>query len=122
MGLSRQAAHKQFIDLLGQCNEDVRAARDEQEYFQSLCRVLVNAGLFQFAWFGYEDAVARKIIKPVVHSVDLQGFLQELEACLRSSDYEDSSNAALRSGETYWIKDIRDHPNLTPIQSAALER
>ncbi|HET9376678.1 MAG TPA: sigma 54-interacting transcriptional regulator [Chthoniobacterales bacterium] len=123
MSLSRQATvHQQFIALLGQCNEDVRAAHDEQEYFQSLCRVLVNAGLFQFAWFGYEDEIARKIIKPVAHSGDLQGFLQELEAGLRSSDYEDSANVALRSGETYWIKDIRDHPNLTPIQSAALER
>ena len=122
MGLSRQAAHKQFICLLEKCSQAALSAYDELEFFQTLCDGLVNAGLFQFAWFGYEDEVARKIIKPVAHSGDLQGFLQELEACLRSSDYEDSSNAALRSGETYWIKDIRDHPNLTPIQSAALER
>jgi PAS domain S-box-containing protein len=123
MGLSRQAAvHQQFLDLLCQCNEAARPARDEHEFFQLVCDVLVNAGLFQFAWFGYEDEAARRILKPVAHSGELHGFLQDLEAGLPSSDYEDSSNVTLRSGETYWIKDIRDHPSPTPIQSAALDR
>ena len=123
MSLSGQAAvHRQFHDLLSQCHETACLALDEGEFFQSLCDILVKSGLFQFAWFGYEDEVAGKIIKPVAHSGGLQGFLQELEAGLQSSGYEDSANVALRSRETYWIKDIRDHPNRTPIQSEALER
>ena len=122
MALSGQAAHEQFICLLEKCSQAALSAYDELEFFQSLCDVLVNAGLFQFVWFGYEDEVARKIIKPVGHAGDLQGFLQDLEASLPSSDYEDSSNLAIQSGETCWIKDLRDHPSPTPIQSAALER
>jgi hypothetical protein len=123
MGLSRQvAAHKQFLDSVSQCNHAARSARDEHEFFQLLCDVLVKSGLFQFAWFGYEDEVARKIIKALAHSGDVHGFLEDLEAGLPSSDYEDSSNTAIQSGETCWIKDLRDHPNPTPIQSAALER
>ncbi len=121
MSLSRQATHQQFAYVLTQCNEATRPGCDEHKFFQSLCDGLVNAGLFQFAWFGYEDEVARKIIKPVVHSGDLHGFLGVLEAGLCSPDYEDSSNVALQSCETCWIKDLRDHPNPTPIHSAVLE-
>lgn len=85
MSVSCQAAvHKQFVDLLRQCNGTARPARDEHEFFQLLCDVLVKSGLFQFAWFGYEDEVARKIIKPLAHSGDLQGFLQVLNAGLRT--------------------------------------
>ena len=61
-------------------------------------------------------------LKPVGHSGDLQGFLQDLERSLLFSDYEDSSNIAIESGETCWIKDLREHPSPMPIQSAALER
>jgi len=47
MGLPRQAAHEQFTDLLvAQWGAAARSAHDELEFFQSLCDVLVNAGLF----------------------------------------------------------------------------
>src|SRR6266481_9913180 len=122
MSVSRQAAvHKQFVDLLRQCNDPARPARDEREFFQLLCDVLVKSGLFQFAWFGYEDEVARKIIKPLAHSGDLQGFLQVLDAGLRSH-CEDSSNMVIGRGETCWIKDLCEYSSPTPIQSAALKR
>ena len=122
MSLSRQAVHQQFLDSLVQCNEATPQGCDEHKVFQTLCDGLVNAGLFQFAWFGYEDEVARKIIKPVAHSGDFLGFLGLLEAGLRSPDYEDSSNVVVQSRETCWIRDLRAHPNPTPIHSAVLER
>jgi formate hydrogenlyase transcriptional activator len=122
MSLSRQAAvHKQFLDLLSQCNKAARLALDDGEFFQSLCDILVNSGLFQFAWFGYEDEVAQRILKPVAHSGD-SGFLQDLEAGLRCADCEDSANIGINDGETCWIKDFRHHPTLVPTQSAALKR
>src|SRR5260221_3325784 len=122
MSLSRQAAvHKQFHDLLSRCNQAARPALDEGEFFQSLCDILVNSGLFQFAWFGYEDEVAQRILKPVAHSGD-RGFLQDLEAGLRCADCEDSANIGINDGETCWIKDFRHHPTLGPTQSAALKR
>ena len=116
MSLSRQAAvHKQFHELLSQFN------KDEGEFFQSLCDILVNSGLFQFAWFGYQDEVAQRILKAVAHSGD-RGFLQDLEASLRCADCEDSANIGINDGETCWIKDFRNHPTLGPTQSAALKR
>src|SRR5258708_23613124 len=121
MSLLRQAAPPQFVDSLVQCNEATRPGCDEHKFFRSLCDGLVNAGLFQFAWFGYEDEVARKIIKPFAHSGDLHGFLEVLEAGLRSPDYEDSSNVALQSRETGWIGDLRDHPNPAPRHFAVLD-
>jgi len=123
MGLPRQAAHEQFTDLLlAQWGAAARSEHDELEFFQSLCDVLVNARLFQFAWFGYEDEVTRRILRPVAHSGDLHGFLQVLEAGLRCIDHEDPSGIAIQTRETCWIKDLRDHPSPTPIHSALLER
>jgi PAS domain S-box-containing protein len=119
---AQQASPIKFIELLRLCGEAALPARDEQEFFKSLCDIFARSEFFQFAWFGYADEKARKIFRPTVHSEDQSGFLEAVETGLHRTDYEDSSNIALQTGKLCWIRDLRDHAMPMPIQSAALDR
>jgi PAS domain S-box-containing protein len=122
MDPAQQSSHIKVIGLLQHCGDAALSARDEKEFFKSWCDIVARSGLFQFAWFGCADESARKIVRPLVHSEDHSGFLEVLESGLHRTDYEDSSNIALLTGKLCWIRDLREHANPTPIQSAALER
>ena len=122
MDPAQQSRHGTFHRLLRLCGDAPLSARDEREFFKSLCDILTRSELFQFAWFGYADEKARRIFAPLVHSEDHSGFREALETALHRTDYEDSSNIALQSGKLCWIKDFRDHETPMPIQPAALER
>ena len=119
---AQQSSHLKFIGLLRLGGEAALSARDEQEFFKSLCDIFAGSELFQFAWFGHEDERARKIVRPLVHSEDHSGFLEAAETSLRRTDYEDSSNIALQTGKTCWIRDLRDHAKPISIQSTTVER
>jgi PAS domain S-box-containing protein len=122
MDPAQNSSHLKFIGLLRLGGEAALSTRDEQEFFKSLCDIFAGSELFQFAWFGYADERARKIVRPLVHSEDHSGFLEAVETGLYRTDYEDSSNIALQTGKPCWIRDLRDHANPMPNQSAALER
>ena len=66
----QQSHHREVISLLRPCAEAASDARNDQEVFESLCRLLARSGMFQLAWFGYADETARKMVKPLVHSGD----------------------------------------------------
>src|SRR5665213_3046325 len=121
MTAQQQDRHKELINLLNKCTEAASTAHDDRELFQSVCHILASSGFFQLAWFGYADESAQKIVGPHVHSEGYGSFFEDLEAALRQADYEDPSNVAIESGAVCWIKYLRDHPALAPIQSAALE-
>ena len=122
MDAARQSNHTKFIELLRLCGEAALPARDEQEFFKSLCDIFARSELFQFAWFSYADERARKIVRPLVHSEDHSRFLEAVETGLHRTDYEDSSNIALQTGKLCWIRDLRDHSKPVTVQCAALER
>jgi PAS domain S-box-containing protein len=122
MDPAQQSSHIKFVELLRLCGEVALSARDEQEFFQSLCDTIARSELFQFAWFGYSDERARKIVRPLVHSEDRSGFLEAVETGLHRTDYEDSSNIALQTAKLSWIRNFRDHAMPMPIQRAALDR
>lgn len=121
MDAARQSNHTTFIELLRLCGEAALPARDEQEFFKSLCDIFAGSELFQFAWFSYADERARKIVRPLVHSEDHSCFLEAVETGLHRTDYEDSSNIALQTGKLCWIRDLRDHSKPVTVQCAALE-
>jgi formate hydrogenlyase transcriptional activator len=119
---SGDQSYRELLAVLRSCGEATAGALGERELFQSLCDIFVSSGLFQLAWFGYADENTQKIVGPLAHSEDHNGFFEDLESALRQPDYEDSSNMAIQSGKVCWIKDYRELPALTPIQIAALER
>ena len=122
MDSAQQSRHIKFVGLFRLCSEAALSARDEQAFIKSLCAIFARSELFQFAWFGYADEKARKIVRPLAHSEDHSGFPEAVETALHRPDYEDPSNIALQTGKLCWIRDLRDHAKPMPIQSAALER
>jgi hypothetical protein len=86
MDPAQQSSHIKFIGLLRLCGEAALSAHDEQEFFKSLCDIFARSELFQFAWFGYADERARKIVRPLVHSEDHSGFLEAVETGLHRTD------------------------------------
>src|SRR6266699_1730467 len=104
MDSAQKSSHLKFIRLLPLGGEAALSTRNEREFFKSLCDIFAGSELFQFAWFGYADERARKIISPLVHSEDHSGFLEAVETGLHRTDYEDFSNSiisAVRGREYY---------------------
>ncbi len=124
MSPGHRSSHEELTKIRRAIAEFADAASDavdEQRLFHSICDISVRAGLFQLAWFGYADESARKIVEPIAYAGD-QELLQHLKIVLGQTDYEDPSSVVIRTGEVCWIKDLRDHPTLAPIRSAALHR
>src|SRR5260370_27322517 len=125
MSTEHRSSHDDIMKIIGAMAESAEAASDavdQQRLFRSICDILVRAELFQLAWFGYADESARKIVEPIAYAGDQEGFLQDLKIALGQTDYEDPSSVVIQTGEVCWIKDLRDHPTLALIRSAALQR
>src|SRR5258708_1519090 len=125
MSPGHRSSHEDLTKIRGAIAEFADAtsdAVDEQRLLQSICDILVRAGLFQLAWFGYADKSTRKIVEPIGYAEEQEAFLRDLKVALGQNDYEDPSSVVIRTGEVCWIRDVRDHPTLGPIRSAALQR
>jgi signal transduction histidine kinase len=112
------------LRTLYECNRALVHASNENELFQSVCRILVELGGHRLVWIGRCEDDPEKSVRPVA----MAGYgIDYLEKAKISWSEETErgrgpTGVALRTGSVYWVKDISTDPTLGPWRTEAMAR
>ncbi len=125
--LAQRKAHEQEIErlnrmyfVISQVNQALVRAKDRDELFREVCRVLVENGRFRIAWVGWLDPVSR-LIKPVASAGDEFGYVADIRISADETVPEGRgpSGTAFREGHTYVCNDFFADPVTVPWRDRA---
>ena len=112
------------LRTLYECNRALVHASNENELFQSVCRILVELGGHQLVWIGRCEDDPEKSVQPVA----MAGYGVDYVEKAKISWSEETERGrgptgiALRTGKPYWVKDISTDPILGPWRMEAMAR
>jgi PAS domain S-box-containing protein len=112
------------LETLCQCNHALVHATDEQELFQSVCRILVDVGGMLLAWVGQCEDDAEKSVRPIAMAGYRLDYLKSAKISwgAETERGRGPTGIALRTGKPCWAKDTRTDPSLAPWRNEAIER
>ncbi|MHB1464886.1 MAG: PAS domain S-box protein [Thermoleophilia bacterium] len=104
-------------------NHALVSASAEPELLRQICRAVVEAGGYQFAWVGFAVDDPEKMIRPVATAGYEKGYLEATR-----STWDDSalgrgpSGKAIRSGLPSVVRDVDSDPDFRPWKQASTAR
>lgn len=112
------------LQTLYQCNDALVHATDEQELFESVCKILVEVGGLRLAWVGRCEEDAEKTVRPVAMAGYGLDYLDKAQISWSESTERGRgpTGVALRTGKPYWVRDNRTDPSFAPWRDEALAR
>ncbi|MCG3196027.1 MAG: Sensor histidine kinase RcsC [bacterium] len=102
------------LRTLGECNQALLRANDEQTLLKEICRIVCEEAGYQVAWVGYAEQDPLKTVRPVAW----HGVRPEIVETIHISWDEESqtgkgpSGRAIRSGEMVHVQDVNADPAL----------
>ncbi|MDE3143437.1 MAG: PAS domain S-box protein, partial [Bacteroidota bacterium] len=109
--------------FIGEINELILLAKDENEIYGNLAKIAVEKGHFIFSWVGIPD-IDTKAIKPHIWAGKEEGYLKNITV----SAEEDTPygkgpvGKAYQQAKYYYCNDIEHDPAMKPWKEAALQR
>ena len=112
------------LQTLYQCNDALVHATDEQELFESVCKILVEVGGLRLAWVGRCEEDVEKTVLPVAMAGYGVDYLDKAQISWSESTERGRgpTGIALRTGKPYWVRDNRTDPIFAPWRDEALAR
>jgi len=108
---------------IGQCNQAMLHARNEEELLYDICHIVVATGGYRMAWVGYVEHDALKSIRPVAQAGFEEGYLETL--VLSWADVERGrgpTGTAIRTGQPSTISNVHEDPRFMPWRKEAIKR
>ena len=112
------------LQTLYRCNQALVHATDEQELFESVCKILVEVGGLRLAWVGRCEEDVEKTVRPVAMAGYGVDYLDKAQISWSESTERGRgpTGIALRTGKPYWVRDNRTDPSFAPWREEALAR
>jgi GAF domain-containing protein len=109
--------------VLSRVNQAIISTRDQQELFESACRIAVEDGGFLLAWIGFIDPQTREIRVAASYGRD-EGYLDSIKISLDAEKPEGRGPTAiaLRECRAFINNDTANNPNMAPWREAQLKR
>jgi diguanylate cyclase (GGDEF)-like protein len=109
--------------VLGECNQALVRAGEEEALLGDVCRILVDHGHFRMAWVGYAERDAGKSVRPVAKAGDDDGYLDGARIGWGDDELgHGPSGEAIRTGQAQVNRDFRSNPAVAPWRAEALRR
>ena len=108
---------------LGNSSQAMIRAKDELEYLEDVCRIIVEDCGHSMVWVGYADEDEAKTVRPVAYSGFEEGYLETLD--ITWSDTERGigpTGTAIRTGKPSACKNMYADPKFGPWRENAIER
>lgn len=120
----RLAWTNRSLKMLSRCNEALIRLDDEPRLLDEVCRLAVEVGGYRMAWVGYAQDGGERLIRPMAHAGQEQGYLSEITLSWRDDDPRGRGPAgrAVRTGRATVSEDITHEDSGFLWQGAALSR
>lgn len=108
---------------LSRCNQALIRARDESEFLQDLCRIIVEVAGYRFCWVGFAEHDAEQTVRPVACAGHEDGYLRVLNVTWADVPRgRGPAGTAVREGRVCVLRNIATDPQFEPWREEALRR
>jgi PAS domain S-box-containing protein len=124
----KRAEHKserlgRIVKMMSEGNQALVQATDEQQLFQAMCEVVVEAGGYRMAWMGVADNDEPKTVRPVAWAGHEDGYLSVARISWADNEFgAGPSGKSVRTGLPQINDDFSANPVMSPWRAPALAR
>ena len=95
------------------CSQAVVHAVTEADVLEQVCRILIDAGGYRFAWVGYPEADEAKTVRPMAQAGVDAGYLQNLSVTWADTEHgRGPLGRCLRTRQAIVSRDIATEPGM----------
>ncbi len=109
--------------VISQINQTIVRIKDRDELFKECCRIAIEFGKFQMAWFGSVD-VETGFLKPLFQAGKEDGYLSKIQniSIKNIPEGRGPTGKAIREKRYVFCNDIENDPIMAPWKEEALKR
>lgn len=108
---------------LGNSSQAMAQARDEEDYLQKVCRIVVEDTGFAMVWIGYAEEDEAKTIRPVASAGFNDNYLETIRLSWADNEYgHGPTGVAIRTGEMGICNNMLTDPAFEPWREKAIKR
>jgi PAS domain S-box-containing protein len=111
------------LTALSNSSKAMMRARDEAEYLQEVCRIVVEDCGHQMVWIGFAKEDEAKSVRPVAHAGFEEGYLETLQITWADTERgRGPTGTAIRTGKVGMCRNMRTDPHFAPWREQAIKR
>ncbi len=125
----RKQAEKELFRLnnvlkaLSDSSQAVIRAKDEKDYLDEVCRIIVKDCGYSLVWIGFAENDRGKSVRPVVHEGFEDGYLEALRITWADTERgRGPTGTAIRTGKVSVCRNMLTDPFFAPWRKEALRR
>lgn len=111
------------LRLLSACNRILVRAKEEKQLLQTICQLMIEAGGYRFAWVGYMQQDADKIVQPMAYAGHEADYFKTIHVTWEDTAWgRGPVGKAIRARQPCVLQDMQTDPDYQPWQAAAQQR
>ncbi len=111
------------LRALSNSNHAMIHARDEAEYLDEVCRIIIKDCGHAMVWIGYAENDKSKTVRPVAQFGFDEGYIENLNVTWANNERgRGPTGTAIRTGKPCGCKDMSTDPNFEAWREDALKR
>jgi signal transduction histidine kinase/DNA-binding NarL/FixJ family response regulator len=111
------------LRALGNSNQALMYAREESEFLESVCKIIVEDCGHAMVWIGYAEEDEGKTVRPVAHAGFEEGYLETLKVTWADTERgRGPTGTAIRTGKPAECKNMLTDPKFKPWREGAIKR
>lgn len=101
---------RRLYAFIGDCNDLILHARNDDEIYREICKIAVNSGDFLFAWIGIPDEETG-FIEPRYQYREEEDYVRGIKVSILDNEFgQGPTGRAYRAGRYYYCNDISNDP------------
>jgi PAS domain S-box-containing protein len=111
------------LDAQSKSSQAMMRSRNEQEYLNEICKIIIEDCGHAMVWVGYAQNDARKSVKPVAHFGFDRGYIEQMNITWDDSERGSGpTGTAIRTGKPSICRNMLTDPCFGPWREAAIKR
>jgi PAS domain S-box-containing protein len=111
------------LSALGKSSQEMTRARDESDYLDEVCKIIINDCGHLLVWIGYAEENEEKIVRTVAFSGFEEGYLEKLNITWSDTERGNGpTGTAIRTGKPAICKNMLTDPAFEPWRKDAIKR
>jgi PAS domain S-box-containing protein len=111
------------LKALSDSNQALMHVRDESEYLQKVCSIIIHVCGFKMVWIGFAEDDENKTVRPAECCGFEEGYLETLDITWADTERgRGPTGTAIRTGKMSMCKNMLTDPAFMPWREGALKR
>jgi len=111
------------LRALGNSNQALMYAREESEFLEKVCKIIIEDCGHAMVWIGYAEEDEGQTVRPVAHAGFEEGYLETLKVTWADTERgRGPTGTAIRTGKPAECRNMLTDPKFKPWRAEAIKR